>query len=225
MVAAAEVIDLTSLRSSPPTCLHSGDRTLDVNRTTGQLQGSVTDVDVPLEDGELRPTVAPTNTNPRKQRKRKKSQHDSATARGEDEENSDKRQRRVHERDKPSRADSRSPPDRATRRPAKPSDSLFFVDDKPANIRDPYVPALAGPSRTQRNNGLVLPHHVKLTEGSSEVQEPPPAVLSDAEGGEEDFIDYLDIDGDRIVCISLAGPLLQYTLIQKMKDRSYSLLP
>jgi hypothetical protein len=100
------------------------------------------------------------------------------------------------------------------------------VDDRPADIRVPYIStSLAGPSRTQQNGGLVLPPHVNVADGSSEAQEPSLAALSDAEEGEEDFIDYLDVDGDRSVCISLAEPLLLCTLIQKMKDWSSSLFP
>ena len=225
-MVAAEVIDLTTLPSSSPVRLYSADRTPDVDRTTEQLKNSTIgkDADVPLEDGELSPaTVKPTNTDPQRQRKRKKSQHGSITTKGETEESNDKRRKREDERN------SCSPPDRAARRRAlreKPSDSLFFVDDKPANVRDPYVSsALAGPSRMQQNGGLVLPRHVKLAEGSTETQEPSLVVIPDAEEDEEDFIDYLDTDGDRSVCISLAEPLPLCTLIQKMKDRSCSLLP
>jgi protein AIR1/2 len=197
-----------------------------VGRTTKQLKNSAIhkEVDVRLEDGELPPTVKPTNPDPRNQRKRKKSQQDPATTKGENEENGDKRRKREDEGGEPSRANSRSPPDRATRRRAlreKPSDSLFFVDDEPADIRDPYV---AGPSRMQQIDGLVLPPHVKVAEGSSEVQEPSFVALSDAEGGEEDFIDYLDVDGDRSVCISRRAHAAMYAN-SEMKDRSFSLLP
>jgi hypothetical protein len=230
MLAAAEVIDLTGPPSSPPIYLSSDDRMPGVGRTTEQLTNPAggRDSDVPLEDGELPPTMKPTDTSPRKKRKRKKSQQDPVVTKDENEESGDKRWRRTDEQDEPPRVNSRSPPDRAARRRAlreKPSDSLFFVDDEPADIRDPYVsPALAGPSRTQQNGGLVLPPHVKVAGEPSEAQEPSLAVLSDAEEDEEDFIDYLDIDGDRRVCISLAEPLL-CTLIQKVKDRSFSLFP
>ena len=231
-MVAAGVIDLTNPSSSPPGPLYSVDRTPDADRTAEQLRNSTIDKDanVPLEDGEFLPAaMKPTSTDLRKQRKRKKSQQDSAATKGENEESGDKRRRREAERDEHSRANSRSPPDRAARRRAlreKPSDSLFFVDDKPADIRNPYVsPALAGPSGTQRTGGLVLPRHVKVAEGSSGAQEPPPVVIPDPEEDEEDFIDYLDTDGDRSVCISLAEPSLQCTLIQKMKDWSCSLLP
>jgi len=230
MVAAAEVIDLTGPSPTPPVRHYNGDRTHDVGRTAEQLKipAISTDAGVPLEEGELPPTVKQANAKPRKQRKRKVSQPDPASTKGENKESGDKRRRRGDERDEPSRANSPSPPDRAARRRAlreKPPDSLFFVDDKPGDIRDPYVSStLAGPSRTQQNDGLVLPHHVKLSKGSSEAQEPSLDVFSDAEEG-EDFIDYLDIDGDRSVCISLTKPLLLCTLIQKMKDRNFSLLP
>ena len=228
MVAAAEVIDLTVLPSSPPACLYSVDRTPDVDQTIEQLKISAIDEDivVPLEDGERsQASVKPTSADLQKPRKRRKSQQDLATTKGEN----DKRRRREDERDEPPRANSRSPPGRAARRRAlreNPPDSLFFVDDKPADVRDPYVsPALAGPSRTQRNGGLVLPHNVKVADGSSEAQDPSLVVLPDAEEGEEDFIDYLDIDGDRSVCISLAEPSPLCTLIQKMKDRNFPLFP
>ena len=205
MTEAAEVIDLTGLSSSPPAHFYSDDRTPNVDQTTERLKNPPIDKDasVPPEDAELPPTAKPKNTNPQKQRKRKKSQQGPATTKGENKESGDKRRRREDERDEPPRASSRSP-GRAARRRAlreKPSDSLFFVDDKPADIRAPYVsPALAGPSRTQQNDGLVLPPHVKVADGSSEAQEPSLSALSDAEEGEEDFIDYLDIDGDRSVC-------------------------
>jgi len=232
MTAAAEVIDLTGLPSSP-LYLYSGDQTPDVNRKTEQLKNSAIDkdADVPLEDGELPRAVKPTNPNPRKQRKRKKTQQDPTTAKEEIAGSGDKRRRRDSELNLPSRGDSRSPPNRTARRRAlreKPSDPdlLFFVDDKPADIRGPYAStALAGPSRTQQNGGLVLPPHVNVTDGSSETQEPSLVALSDAEEGEEDFIDYLEIDGDRSVCIPFVEPLVLCTLIQKMKDRSSSLFP
>jgi len=231
MTAAAEVIDLTGLPSSPPVHLYSGDQTPGVGRTTQQLKNSAidNDADVPLEDGELMRAVKPTNHNPRKQRKRKKSQQDPTTTKGENADSGDKRRRRDDEPDLPSRGNSRSPPNRAARRRAlreKPSDQdpLFFVDDKPADIRVPYFSA-AGPSGTQQKGGLVLPPHVNVTDGSSEAQEPSLVHLSDAEEGEEDFIEYLDIDGDRSVCIPFAEPLLLCKLIQKTKDRSCSLFP
>ena len=217
MTGAAEVIDLTGLSSSPPVYLYSGDRTPNVNRTTEQLNNSTIDkdADVPLEDGELPRAAKPTNTSPRKQRKRKKYQQDTLTTNG-DVESGDKRRRREDEPDELSRGDSRSPPDRISRRRAlreKSPESLFFVDDQPADIRDPYVPtSLAGPSRTQQH-GLVLPLHVNVADGSSEAQEPSLVALSDPEEGDEDFIDYLDVDGDRSVCISLAEPLPPCTLI------------
>lgn len=231
MATTAQVVDLTEFSSSPPGLLHSDDRTPDVDRTTERLKNSAIDkdADVPLEDEELLRAVKPTASNPRKQRKRKKSQQDPATTKGENVESGDKRRRRDHEPDLPSRENSCSPPNRAARRRAlheKPSDPLFFVDDKPADIRCPYVSTvLAGPSGTHQNGGLVLPLHVNVADGSSEAQEPPLPALSDAEEGEEDFIDYLDIDGDRSVCISLAEPSLQCTLIQKIKDWSFSLFP
>ena len=228
MVAAAEAVNLTGPSPNPPVRLYNGDRAHDLDRTTKQLQKPAigTDAGVPLEDGELPPATKSPNSKPRKPRKRKVSQADPVSTKGENEENGDKRRRRGGERGEPSRANSHSPPDRAARRRAlreKPSDSLFFVDDKPGDIRDPYV-ALAGPSRTHQNDGLVLPIHVKLTKGSSEAQEPSLDVFSGEEEG-EDFIDYLDIDGDRSVCISLAKPPLLCTLIQRMKGRNFSLLP
>jgi hypothetical protein len=226
MLAAAEVIDLTG-PSSPPPYLPSGYRTPNMDRTTKQPKNSATDkdADFPLEDGEI---AKPTNTNPRKKRKHKKSQHEPGTTNGENE-SGDKRRRRDDEQGDPPRVRSHSPPDRAARRRTlreKSPDSLFFVDDKPADIRDPYVsPGLAGPSRAQQNDGLVLPPHVKVAGESSEAQEPSLAVLSDAEECDEDFIDYLDTDGDRRVCISLAEPLPPCTLIHKMKDWNFSLFP
>jgi len=230
MLAAAEAIDLTGSSPTPPVRLYNGDRTHGVGRTTEQLKKPAIgkDAGVSLEDGELPPTTKSPNSKPRKPRKRKVSQADPVFTKGENGECGDKRRRRGGERDEPPRANSHSPPDRAARRRAlreKPSDSLFFVDDKPGDIRDPYIStALAGPSRTQQTDGLVLPIHVKVAKGSSEAQEPSLDVFSDAEEG-EDFIDYLDIDGDRSVCISLAKPLLLCTLIQKIKDRNFSLLP
>lgn len=196
-----------------------------MDRATKQIQKPAigTDAGVPLEDGELLPAAKS-----RKPRKHKVSQADPISTKGENEENGDKRRRRGSEWGEPSRANSHSPPDRAARRRAlreKPSDSLFFVDDKPGDIRDPYISAaLAGPSRTHQNDGLVLPIHVKVAGGSSEAQEPSLDVFSDKEE-DEDFIDYLDIDGDRSVCILLAKPPLLCTLIQKMKGRNFSLLP
>lgn len=220
MNAAAGVVDLTGLPSSSPVHLNRDDRTSYENRTTERPKNPAidTDADFPLEDGELPRAVKPTSTNSRKQRKRKKSRQDPVTTKGENVESGDKRRRREDEPDEFSRGDSRSP-DRATRRRALREDlsgSLFFVDDQPADVRDPYVfPSLAGPSSTQQNGGLVLPPHVSVADGSSETQEPPPSALSDAEEGEEDFIDYLDVDGDRSVCISFVEPLLLHTLIQK----------
>ena len=228
MVVAAEVIDLTNLPPTPPVRLYNGDRAHDVDQTTQQLKKPAigTDAGVSLEDGELPPSVKAANAKPRKPRKRKVSQPDPPSTKGENEGSGDKRRRRGDERDEPSRENSPSPPDRAARRRAlreKPSDSLYFVDDKPGDIRDPYV-SLAGPSRTHQTDGLVLPHHVKVANGPSEAQEPSLDVFSDAEE-DGDFIDYLDIDGDRSVCISLVKPPLLYTLIQKMKDRNFSILP
>ena len=208
MVATAEVIDLTGPSTTAPARLYNGDRTHGMGRMTEQLKKPAigTDAGVSLEDGELPPTTKSPNSKPRKPRKRKVSQPDSVSTKEENEKSGDKRRRRGGEPDERSREISHSPPDRAARRRAlreKPSDSLFFVDDKPGDIRDPYVStALAGPSRTQQTDGLVLPIHVKVAKGSSEAQEPSLDVFSDAEEG-EDFIDYLDIDGDRSVCISL----------------------
>jgi len=230
MVAALEVVDLTGSSPAPPVRLYNGDRTHGVGQATEQLKKPAigTDAGVSLEDGELPLATKSPNSKPRKLRKRKVSQADPLPTKGENEGCGDKRRRGGGERGEPSRANSRSPPHRAARRRAlreKPSDSLFFVDDKPGDIRDPYVStALAGPSRTQQNDGLVLPIHVKVANGSSEAQEPSLDVFSGAEEG-EDFIDYLDIDGDRSVCIFLAKPPLLCTLIQKMKDRNFSLLP
>ena len=216
MVAVAEVIDLTGLSSSSPIRPHSGDRTDSVDRTVGNLKNSAIDKDsgVSLEDGELFTTTKPANPKLRKQRKRKISQQDSAPTKGEDEENGDKRRRREDKRGGRSRENSHSPADRTVRRRAPcetPSDSLFFVDDKPADIRDAYVSfALAGPSGTQQNDGLVLPPHVKVSNSSSDAQEPSLVEFSNAEEG-EDFIDYLDIDGDRSVCISHRALATMYT--------------
>ena len=231
MSTAAEVLDLTGLPSSPPVYLSHGDRTSYVDRTTEQPKNPAInkDANVPLEDGELPRAVKPTNTNPRKQRKRKKSQQDPVITMRENVESSDKRRRRGDEPDESSRGNSRSPPVHATRRHAlreKPLETLCYVDDQPADIRDPYVSTpLAGPSKMQQNGGLVLPPHVNVADGSSGAQEPSLVTLSDAEEGEEDFIDYLDVYDDRSVCISLAEPLLLCILIQKMKDRSFSLFP
>lgn len=223
-MTAAEVIDLTGLSSSPPVYPHGNDKTPDVGQVTDRLKNPAIYKDpvVPSEDGELPRVGKPTTATPRKQRKRKKSQQDPVATKDDNTVSTDKRRRQGDERDNTSSRDhSRSPPDRATRRRTlreMPSDSLFFVDDKPADNRGPYASAtLAGPSRTQKNGGLVLPPHVNVTDGSSESQEPPLPPLLDAEEASEDFIDYLDVDGDRSVCISLAEPLSPCTLIQKMK--------
>ena len=230
MTAAAEVIDLTGLSSSPPTHSHHDDRTPYADRTAEQPKNTAIGkgAGVALEDGEFTRAEKPTNTSPRKQRKRKKSQQDPATTKGENVESGDNRRRRVDEPGELSRGNSPFPPDRVSRRHTlreRPSESLFFVDDQPANIRDPYISAsLAGPSRAQQNGGLILPPHVKIADGSSEAQESSLVVMSDAEEGDEDFIDYLDVDGDRSVGISLAEPLPLCTLIQKRKDWSCSLL-
>lgn len=216
-MATAEVIDLTGLPSSSPVRFYSNDRTHDVDQTIGQLKNPTIDKDAAAlpEDGEL-PRAAKPTAAPQKQRKRKKPQPDPAAPKEENAETGDKRRRRGGERDEPPRRNSRSP-DRATRGHALreiPSESLFFVDDKPADVRAAYGSAtLAGPSTAQRNDGLVLPPHVNVA-GSSETQEPP---LSDVEEDEEDFIDYLDVDGDRSVCIPFTKPLPLCTLIQEMK--------
>lgn len=217
MTTAASVIDLTNLSSSPPVHLCSDDETPIVDRTTEQLENSGVDkgADVPLEDGDLPRAVKSTDAGPRKQRKRKKYQQDTVATKGDNVESGDKRRRREDEPDELSRGNSRSLPDRVARRRAlreSPPEPLFFVDDQPADIRVPYFSnSLAGPSRTQQNGGLVLPPHVKVTDGSSETQEPPLLTLSDAEEDEEDFIDYLDVDGDRSVCISHRAPPTMYT--------------
>ena len=222
-MALAEVVDLTGLPSSPPVCLNGNDQPLDAGRATEQLKIPAIDKDrvVPLEDGELPRTAKPTMSTPQKQRKRKKSQQDPVAVKDEHTVNTEKRRRQGDERDNMSSRDrSRSPPNRATRKRGlreMPSDSLFFVDDKPADIRGPYTsPTLAGPSGTQNNDGLVLPPHVNVADGSSEPQEPP-LPFSDAEEDEGDFIDYLDVDGDRSVCIFSAEPLSLCALIQKIK--------
>lgn len=221
MSTAAEVVDLIGLSSSPPAYLSRGDRTPYVDRATEQPKNPAIDkgADGPLDDGELSRAAKPTNTNPRKQRKRKKPQQDPVTTKGENVESGDKRRRREDEPGEFSRGNSPSLPDHTIERRAlreKPLESLFYVDDQPADVRDPYVSTpLAGPSKTQQNGGLVLPRHVNVADGSSEAQEPSLVAFPDAEEGEEDFIDYLDIDGDRSVCISLAEPLLLCTLIQK----------
>ena len=224
-MSVAGVTDLTGLSSSPPSYLNHDDRTAErpKNSTINK------DVDVPLEDGEPSRAVKPITTNVRKQRKRKKSQQDSVVTKGENVESNDKRRRREDELDGFSQGNSYSPPDGLAGRRSlreRPSESLFFVDDQPADVRDPYVSAtLAGPSNMRQSGGLMLPLHVNVADRSSETQEPPPITLSDAEEGEEDFIDYLDVDGGRSVCISLAEPPRLCTLIQRMKDRSCSLFP
>ena len=213
MSAAAEVTDLTGLSSSPPSYSNHGDRKPYAERTAEQSKNSAINkyADVPPEDGEPSRAVKPITTNTRKQRKRKQSQQDSVGTKGENVESNDKRRRREDELDGFSQGNSRSSPDGVAGRRSlreKPSGGLFFVDDQPADIRDPYVSAsLAGPSNTHQNGGLVLPPHVNVADGSSETQEPPSVALSDAEEGEEDFIDYLDVYGERSVCISLAEPL------------------
>jgi len=221
MSTAAEVVDLIGLSSSPPVYLSRDIRTPYVDRTTEQPKNPAIGkgADGPLQDGELSRAAKPTNTNPRKQRKRKKPQQDPVITKGENMESGDKRRRREDEPGEFSRGNSPSPPDHTIERRAlreKPLESLFYVDDQPADIRDPYVSTpFAGPSKTQQNGGLMLPRHVNVAGGSSEAQEPSLVAFPDAEEGEEDFIDYLDIDGDRSVCISLVKPLLLCTLIQK----------
>lgn len=223
-MAAAEVIDLTELPSSSPIHLNGNEKLPDVGRATEQLKGPAIDKDTvaPLEDGELSRAVKPPLHTRQKTRKRKKSQQDPVTEKHENAVSTDKRRRQGDERNNTSLRDrSRSPLDRATRRRLLheiSSDSLFFVDDKPADVRDPYTSiALAGPSGTQKNGGLVLPPHVNVTDGTSASQEPSLPPFSDAEEDEEDFIDYLDVDGDRSVCISLTELLSLCKLIQKMK--------
>lgn len=207
-MVAAEVIDLTGLPSSSPVRRYGNVKTPGVGRATEQPKGPAIDKDSvnPLEDGELPRAVKQTMVAPQKQRKRKKSQQDPVMAKDENAVSTDKRRRQGDERDNTSPRDHSRSPDRATRRRALqeiPSESLFFVDDKPADIRGSYVSTtLAGPFRTQKSGGLVLPPHVNVADGSSESQEPPLPPLSDAEEGGEDFIDYLDVDGDRSVCIS-----------------------
>ena len=222
-MTAAEVIDLTGLSSSPP--VYSNDQMSHVGRATEQPTSSAIDKDtaVSTEDGELPRVTKPTMPTPQKQRKRKKSQQDPAITKEEKPTTTDKRRRQGDERnDALFRGRSRSPPDRATRRRAlheMSSESLFFVDDKPVDIRDSYAPTtLAGPSRAQKNSGLVLPPHVNVADGSSESQAPSLPPPSDPEEG-EDFIDYLDVDGDRSVCISLTESLSLCTLIQRMKSQ------
>lgn len=214
-MATAEVIDLTVLSSSPPA--YSNGRTPNVDRTTQQAKNPAIDkiTTTLLGDGELPRAAKPTTAVPRKQ-KRKKSRQDPTTTKGENTGSGDKRRRREDERDAPSRSRSRSPPDRATRAcplSKMPADSLFFVDDKPADVRDPYANTLAGPSQAERNGGLMLPPHVNVADGSPGTQEHPLHTFSDAEEGEDDFINYLDVEGERSVCILLAEPLPLCTLI------------
>ena len=219
-----EVIDLTALSSSPPICLNNNDRTPNAGRTTEDLKTSVIDKDanVPLEEGELPRLPELAAATPPKQRKRKKSQQDTVKIKDE---NVDKRRRRGGERD-----NSHSPDRVARERPLHeiPSESLFFVDDKLVDIRGSYAPTLlAGPSGTQRNGGLVLPPHVNVAGESSETGGPSLPAFSDGEGDEEDFIDYLDVDGDRSVCLPLAEPHPR-TLIPKneiLKDWCCSVFP
>ena len=221
-MTAAEVIDLTELPSSSPVHIYGNDKTPDVGRATEQLKSPAIDKDtvVALEDGELSRAVKPPLPTGQKPRKRKKSQQDPVTVKHENTASTDKRRRQGDERKNTlPRNPSPSPSDRTTGRYAVheiPSDSLFFVDVKPADVRDSYASiALAGPSGTQKFGGLVLPPHVNVADGSSGSQGPSLPPFSDAEEDEEDFIDYLDVDGDRSVCISLAEPLSLCKLIQK----------
>lgn len=207
-MVAAEIVDITVPLSSPPAYLYDNGQTPDVDQVTKQLKDPTIDNStfVLLEDGELPHAVKPAAVTPQKQRKRKKSRQDLITAKDENTAGTDKRRRQGNKRDGPSSRDhSRSPPGRGTRRRALreiPSHYLFFVDDKPADIRGPYTTTTpAGPSGTQKYGGLMLPPHVNVADGSSESQEPSLPPFSDAEEG-EDFIDYLDVDGDRSVCIS-----------------------
>jgi hypothetical protein len=110
MSAAAEVVDLTGLPSSPPVYLSHGNRTPYVDRTTEQPKNPAIDKDAgaPPEDGELHRAVKPTNTNPQKQRKRKKSQQDPVITKRENMESGDKRRRRGDEPGEFSRGNSPS---------------------------------------------------------------------------------------------------------------------
>jgi hypothetical protein len=230
-MGTTDVINLTALSSSPVRP-HNNDRAPDVGRTVEPLKDSAIhkEPDVPSEDGELPRSVKPTTTPSRKQRKRKKSQQDSVKTKDEDVENGDKRRKRGDEPHEPPRNNSRSPDRTAPKHPlhAMPSESLFFVDDKLADIRESYAStALAGPSSMQRNGGLVLPPHVDVADGSSGTQVPSLPAFSDPEEGEEDFIDYLDVDGDRSVCLLPAEPppLCTNPKNETLKDRCYSLFP
>lgn len=203
-MATAKVIDLTVLSSSPPT--YSNGRAPNVDQTTEQVKNPAIDeiTTASLGDGELQRAAKPSTAAPRKQ-KRKKSQQDPTTTNGENVGSGDKRRRREDERGASSRGRSRSPPDRATRGcplSKMPADSLFFVDDKPADVRDPYASTPAGPSRAERSGGLMLPPHVNVADGSPGTQEHPLPALSNAEEGEEDFINYLDVEGERSIGIT-----------------------
>ena len=221
-MVAAEVIDLTGLSSSP-VYPHDNGKMPDVGRATEQLKNPAIDKDrlVPLEDGELPRDLKPTMATPQKQRKRKKSQQDPISVKDERVVSTDKRRRQGAERDNTPPRDHPRSPDRAIRRRTLheiPSDSLFFVDETPADIGGSYVSITpAGPSSAQKNGGLMLPPHVNVANETSEFQEPSLPPFSDEEEGEEDFIDYLDVDGDRSVCISLTESLALCRLIKKMK--------
>ena len=227
MSTAAGVIDLTGLSSSPPSHPDHGDRKPYADRTAKQPKKSAInkDTNAPPEDGEPSRAVKPITTNTQKQRKRKNSQQDSVGTKGENVESNDKRRRREDELDGISQGGAYSPPDVVAGRRSlreKPPGSLFFVDDKPADIRDPYVSAsLAGPSNAQQNGGLILPPHVNVADEPSETQEPPPVALSDAEEGEEDFIDYLDVYGERSVCISRRTTATMYADLENERSELF----
>lgn len=201
-MAPPEVVDLTALSSSPPIHIYSDGITPDVDRKKGLPKNpSISaDANVSPEDGELSRAVKPATVTQQKQRKRKNSQQDSTTAKEGSAKDGDKRRRRGREQEESSRDKSHSPSNRAARRRnlrETPADTLFFVDEKPANIRDPYVStALAGPSRKEQD-GLLLPSHVRVFDGSAETQELPPT-----DDDDDDFIDYLEVSGDRNVCLS-----------------------
>lgn len=112
-----------------------------------------------------------------------------------------KRKRRERERESelPSRPRSRSPE----------SPPLFFVDNHPAeipsNARPPVPPAIAQakPAESKGDEegpSLLLPPHVFILEGDVDIPVeilPPPPADSD----EDDYIEYLDYDDDRRVCL------------------------